>query len=89
MIEFLSKEELLSDMNSILMILNNTESNLEDVIEEITKHISVIKDASLDCVMSVSNIETGPENCSRYQWREVLLSCNYDINTTIYGGNSK
>ncbi|KAI4497623.1 hypothetical protein M0802_007163 [Mischocyttarus mexicanus] len=75
LLNFLSKEELLTKLESIKTILEDTEDHdaMKTFHENLTMHINEIKNASLDMVNNDSTVISVEEKLTRNQFKEKLL----------------
>jgi hypothetical protein len=71
LISFLSKEDLLLNIKSILLYLDNCKTTPQHFISKLKHHMAIIKDASLDIEEPAPEASTCNENMNRLQWKEV------------------
>lgn len=77
MLKFLSKEEFLAKLESVMKILDNCDQKSSPIIKKIKRnldaHISIIGEASLNTAGSSSEVVSADEKLSRLQLKEVRV----------------
>lgn len=76
LLEFLSKEELLSKLKSIVKIIDCTDPTMKKIKSDLDIHINTIDMASLQTTTAVSEMVTVDKKLNRTQLKEVCArSC--------------
>lgn len=74
LLEFLSKEEMLSKLKSIMEIVkSSTDPAIKKIKSHLKVHIDIIREASLQAAERSSNVVSVEEKLSRMQLKEVCV----------------
>ncbi|XP_012283310.1 origin recognition complex subunit 3 isoform X2 [Orussus abietinus] len=71
---FLSKEEMLSKLDEVLVIVENSQEKFpSDLASNLKKHVAIVRDASLEIAADSSETVSVEQKLSRLQLKEKLL----------------